>query len=126
MEGIQIATLAVYVVAVLVIGLWTKRRETAGDFLIASRSAGLIVTTASLAAVVGGLVLASVAELSFEYGVGVLWFAAGDASGLVLLGLVAGRIRRLADEHGFLTLSDYLFLKFDARSGYLGAALQFA
>lgn len=125
MEGIQIGTLAVYVIAVLVIGLWTKRRETAGDFLIANRSTGVVLTTASLSAVVGGLVLASGAELSFVYGVGVLWFAAGDASGLALLGLVAGRIRRLADEHGFLTLSDYLFLKFDARSGYLGSALQF-
>ena len=125
MEGIQLATIAAYIVAVLAIGLWTKRRETTGDFLIANRSAGVVLTTASLSAVVGGLVLASGAELSFEFGFGALWFAAGDASGLVLLGLVAGRIRRLADEHGFLTLSDYLFTKFDARSGYLGSALQF-
>jgi len=125
MEGIQLATLAAYIVAVLAIGLWTKRRETTGDFLIANRSAGVVLTTASLAAVVGGLVLASGAELSFEYGFGALWFAAGDACGLVLLGLVAGRIRRLADEHGFLTLSDYLFTKFDSRSGYLGSSLQF-
>lgn len=125
MEGIQLATLAAYIVAVLAIGLWTKRRETTGDFLIANRSAGVLLTTASLSAVVGGLVLASGAELSFEFGFGALWFAAGDASGLVLLGLVAGRIRRLADQHGFLTLSDYLFTKFDARSGYLGSALQF-
>jgi SSS family solute:Na+ symporter len=125
MEAIQIATLSAYIVAVLAIGLWTKRRETTGDFLIADRSAGVVLTTASLAAVVGGLVLASGAELSFEYGFGALWFAAGDACGLVFLGVVAGRIRSLSDEHGFLTLSDFLFVKFDARSGYLGSALQF-
>ena len=58
-----------------------------------------------------------------EYGAGALWLVAGDSAGLALLGLVAGRIRRLADEHGFLTLTDYVFLRFGARTGYLSFVL---
>ncbi len=85
-----------------------------------------VLTTASLSAVIGGLVLGAYPALGFEYGAGPLWLMAGDASGLILLGLVAGRIRSIADQHGFLTLSDYLFLKFDDRTGYLGSILQFA
>ena len=125
MLGYEIATLAAYLIAVIAIGLWTKRREATGDFLIANRSAGVVLTTASLSAVAGGLVLDGDTELGFEYGAGALWIVAGDSAGLALLGLVAGRIRRLADEHGFLTLTDYLFLRFGARTGYLGFVLQF-
>ena len=125
MLGYEIATLAAYLIAVIAIGLWTKRREATGDFLIANRSAGVVLTTASLSAVAGGLVLAGDTELGFEYGAGALWLVVGDSAGLALLGLVAGRIRRLADEHGFLTLTDYLFLRFGARTGYLGFVLQF-
>lgn len=126
MDGFQIGTLAVYLIVVIAIGLWTKRHESTGDFLIADRSAGVVLTTASLSAVIGGMVVGAYPALGFEYGAGTLWILAGDASGLILLGLVAGRIRSIADQHSFLTLSDYLFLKFDDRTGYLGSILQFA
>ena len=126
MGALEIGAIAAYFVAIIAIGLWTKRQESSGDFLIANRSAGVVLTTASLSAVIGGLVLGGDTALGYEYGAGALWLVAGDATGLILLGLVAGRIRRLADQHGFLTLSDYLFLKFDAKTGYLGAVLQFA
>lgn len=122
----QLGALAVYLLVVIAIGLWTRNRETTGDFLIANRSAGVVLTTASISAVIGGLVLGAYPGLGFEFGFGAIWIMLGDASGLVALGLVAGRIRTIAAEHDFLTLSDYVFLKFDARTGYLAAALQFA
>ena len=126
MDSFQIGTLAVYLIAVVTIGLWTKRRESTGDFLIANRSAGVVLTTASISALAGGSVLAVDTELGFVYGLGTLWLPAGGAAALALLGFLAGRIRRLADEHGFLTLTDYLFLRFGAPTGYLGFVLQFA
>lgn len=122
----QLGALAVYLLVIIGIGLWTRNRETPGEFLIASRSAGVVLTTASLSAVIGGLVLGAYPALGFEFGVGAIWIMLGDASALVALGLVAGRIRTLAAEHDFLTLSDYIFLKFDGRTGYLAATLQFA
>lgn len=126
MSGIGFATLAGYFVAVYAIGLWTKRRETTSEFLIANRSVGTILTTASISAVIGGVFLGSVSALAFELGIGALWLIAGFATGLTLLGIVAARIKSIADEHDFLTLSDYLFTKFNPRTGYLGAAILFA
>ncbi len=125
MTTLQLGTLVVYFALVVAIGLWTKRREAVGDFLIGSRSVGTAMTTASLCAVMGGMVLGGGTEMGYEFGAGALWLTAGTAGGLVLLGIVAARIRKLADEHGFLTLSDYLFLQFDAKTGYLGALLLF-
>ena len=37
----EIATIAAYLIAVVGIGLWTQRRESVGDFLIAGRSDAL-------------------------------------------------------------------------------------
>ena len=56
--------------AVIAIGLWTKRREATGDFLIANRSAGVVLTTASLSAVAGGLVLAGYTEVGWSMALG--------------------------------------------------------
>ncbi len=43
MDGFQIGTLAVYLIVVIAIGLWTKWHETSGDFLIADRSASTVL-----------------------------------------------------------------------------------
>jgi len=126
MSSLGLITLAGYFVAVYAIGLWTKKRETTSEFLIANRSVGTFLTTASVSAVIGGVFLGSVSALAFELGLGALWLVAGFATGLALLGIVAAKIKSIADEHDFLTLSDYLFTKFDARTGYLGAVILFA
>ena len=126
MSSLGVATLVGYFVSIYVIGLWTKRRETTSEFLIANRSVGTFLTTASVSAVIGGVFLGSVSALAFELGLGALWLVTGFAAGLGLLGIVAARIKFIADENDFLTLSDYLFSKFDSRTGYLGAAILFA
>jgi len=125
MSSLGMATLAGYFVAVYAIGLWTRRRETTSEFLIANRSVGTFLMTASVSAVIGGVFLGSVSALAFELGIGALWLVAGFATGLALLGIVAARIKSIADEHDFLTLSDYLFTKFNSATGYLGAAILF-
>jgi len=123
---LEISILALYFLAVYAIGLWAKRRETTSEFLIANRSVGTLLTTVSVSAVIGGVFLGSISGLAFELGFGALWLVAGFAMGIVLLGVVAEKIKSIADQHHFLTLSDYLFMKFDSRTGYLGAAVLFA
>ena len=121
MGVLQIGTLALYVLAIVAIALWTRRQETAKDFLIGDRSIGTLATTASVAAVAGGLVLGGDTSLGFEFGLGALSLVAGSASGVALLGIFSGRIKAIADKHGFLTLPDYLFMVFDTKTGYVGA-----
>ena len=124
-SGLQIGFLLSYFVAVYALGLWSRKGETTGEFLIANRSVGTLLTTASVSAVIGGVFLGNVSFLAFEFGMGAMWLVGGFAFGLFLLGAVASRIKAVADEHRFLTLPDYLFTKFDARTGYLGAGVLF-
>jgi SSS family solute:Na+ symporter len=126
MNSLEIAVVAAYLVVIFDIAFAAKKKETTSEFLIANRSVGTVLTTASISAVIGGLFLGSVAALGFEMGLGALWLVAGFATGLGLLGLVAGRIKAVADEANFLTFSDYLFTKFDAKTGYLGTAILYA
>ncbi len=76
-------------------------------------------------AVVGGMLLVGQAALAYDMRFGAIWFWVGFSLGLVCLGLAAKKIKTLADEHNFLTISDYLFTKFDYKTGILGAIIFF-
>ncbi len=114
-----------YFVIVFAIGFWVRKRETTKDFLIAGRKVGTWQTAASIMAVVGGMLLVGQAALAYDLGFGAIWFWVGFSLGLVCLGLAAKKIKTLADEHNFLTISDYLFTKFDYKTGILGAIIFF-
>ena len=72
-------------------------------------------------AVVGGMLLVGQAALAYDMGFGAIWFWIGFALAFICLGLAAKKIKTFADEHNFLTISDYLFTKFDYKTGTLGA-----
>jgi SSS family solute:Na+ symporter len=82
----------------VVIGFYLSNRvKQASDFLIAGRKLGLILTTATLAAVqVGAGVILGGAEMAAESGIWPgMWYGIGCGGGLILAGLlVAGKLRR--------------------------------
>ena len=121
----NIVLIAVYFLVVFGIGFWVKRKESVQEYLIAGRKVGVLQTAASISAVIGGLILVTQAALSFELGVAAFWFWVGSALGFVVLGLVVKKIKVLADKESFLTLSDYLFSKFDYKCGILAAIIIF-
>lgn len=120
-----ILLILLYFAIVFGIGLWVKRKETLKDYLIAGRKVGTWQTAASIMAVVGGMILIGQAALAYDMGFGAIWFWVGFSLGLICLGLAAKRIKSVADEHNFLTISDYLFTKFDYKTGILGAIIFF-
>ena len=122
---LNIILIVLYFLVVLAIGLWARKRETTKEFLIAGRKIGTWQTAASMMAVVGGMLLVGQAALAYDMGFGAIWFWVGFALGLVCLGLAAKKIKTLADEHNFITISDYLFTKFDYKTGVLGAIIFF-
>jgi len=122
---LNISLIVLYFLIVLIIGLWVRKRETTKEFLIAGRKIGTWQTAASIVAVVGGMLLVGQAALAYDMGFGAIWFWVGFALGLLCLGLAAKKIKTLADEHDFLTISDYLFTKFDYKTGILGAIIFF-
>jgi Na+/proline symporter len=125
LSSLNVSLIVLYFLVVLIIGLWARKRETTKEFLIAGRKIGTWQTAASIMAVVGGMLLVGQATLAYDMGFGAIWFWIGFALGLVCLGLAARKIKTLADEHNFLTISDYLFTKFDYKTGILGAVIFF-
>jgi len=93
-----IAVVIIYLVGTVAIGLYlSKRVKSASDFLIAGRNLGLLLTTATLAAIqLGAGVILGGAELGAESGVWPgTWYGIGCGGGLILAGLlVASKLRR--------------------------------
>jgi len=117
--------IAIYFLIVFAIGFWTRRKETAKEYLHAGRKMGLIQTTTSIVAVMGGMILVAQATLGFEMGIAAAWYFAGFALGMVLLGFCAGKMKKIATEKNFLTLADYFSEKFDRKNKIIAATILF-
>ena len=77
------AIVGVYLLAMLGIGFYlSKRVRSASDFLVAGRKLGLVLTTATVAAVqIGAGVILGGAELGAEAGVWPgMWYGMGSSS----------------------------------------------
>ena len=89
---------AIYMLSMIAIGFYLRKRvRLSSDFLVAGRQLGLVLTTATLAAVqIGAGVILGGAELGAEHGVWPgMWNGLGCGGGLILAGLfVASRLRR--------------------------------
>ena len=99
-----------YLLMLVVLGVYMSRRvKLASDFLVAGRKLGLILTTATLAAVqLGAGVILGGAAMAAGFGVwpGV-WYGIGCGGGLILAGfLVAAKLRR---HGGFVPLDFFSF-----------------
>jgi len=92
------AVVAIYMLLMIAIGFHLRKRvRLPSDFLVAGRQLGLILTTATLAAVqIGAGVILGGAELGAEHGLWPgMWNGLGCGGGLILAGLfVASRLRR--------------------------------
>ncbi|MFQ5531558.1 MAG: sodium:solute symporter, partial [Candidatus Nanoarchaeia archaeon] len=121
----DIVLVVLYLIIVIAIGLWVRRRETTKEFLLAGRKVNTLQTVASMVAVLGGMVIVSQAALAFDLGFSAIWLYVGFALGTIGLGLFAGRIKKISDKYEFLTISDYIFTRFDRKSGFLAAIIVF-
>ena len=107
----------VYLVAMLAVGAYVSTRiKFASDFLVAGRKLGLVLTTATLAAVqLGAGVILGGAENGAANGMWPgAWYGLGCGGGLILGGLfVAGRMRK---QGGFVPL-DFFAERFGENKG---------
>jgi SSS family solute:Na+ symporter len=108
--------LALYAGLLVAAGFYVSRRvKSSGDFFVAGRQlpTGLVFTTL-LAANIGAGSTVGAAGLAYTHGLSAWWWSGSAALGCLLLGLlVAPRLHRLAAEHGFLTVGDFLEWRFD-------------
>ncbi len=118
--------LLVYAFLIVGAGIYVARRvRGSGDFFVASRSLpGSLVFVTILAANIGAGSTVGATGLGYRHGLSAWWWSGSAAIGCVVLGLfVAPRLHRLAVEHGFFTVGDFLEWRFDRSVRVLIAAV---
>ena len=108
--------LLVYAGVLVAAGTWVSRRVTSSSqFFVAGRSlSGGMVFATLLAANIGAGSTVGATGLAYRHGLSAWWWSGSAAIGCLVLGLVvAPRLHRLASEHGFLTVGDFLEWRFD-------------
>jgi solute:Na+ symporter, SSS family len=90
MVNLDLIVLAVYLVGILVVGVWSQRKATTQeDFLVAGRSVGPVLYSGTLAAVIlgGGSTVGGV-KLGYLYGISGMWLVFMYGLGMIVMGLV--------------------------------------
>ncbi len=119
--SLTVVLVILYFLALLSIGYFASRKETEEGFLIADRKVRWPSLVATLSGgYVGGGVLILLASWAFKYGFSVLWIFCGSSLGFIMFIPISKKLRALAEEHKFYTISDYIYHKFDKKTGVLG------
>ena len=121
----MIATIAVYLVGMILVGVFlSKKNETTADFYLGGRKMGPFVTAMSAeASDMSSYLLMGLPGLAYLSGCcEVGWTAIGLAVGTYLNWLiVARRLRRYSSNLGAITLPDFFSRRFHDRSNLLSA-----
>ena len=107
----QLAGLLLYSAALIVLGVWIGRRvDSSGGFFVADRRLGAFLLFCTvLAANIGAGSTVGAAGLGYRDGLSAWWWVGSAGLGTIALALWVGpRIRRIAAEHGLLTVGDFL------------------
>lgn len=107
----NLAIIALYLVAMVTVGLWAARRASdTEDYRVAGRRLGPFFYTGTMSAVVlGGASTVGGIGLGYTYGISGMWLVLAIATGLLVLSLVfAGRITKLK----IYTVSQMLGLRY--------------
>lgn len=121
-SSLDITIIAVYILAVLGLGLYVSKKEGAEDYFVNNRKTKLflLIFTALSTSVGAGTVL-GVASSSFQTGIsfGVLFMIA-SALGWALMGYLAPRIKQFGDAQKAYTFGDYLAHQYSDRTRKIG------
>ena len=98
MATVDLLIVVAYLLGMIAIGLWTKRKATnQEEFLVAGRSVGPLLYSGTLAAIIigGGATVGGV-KLGYTYGLSGMWLVSMYGLGMIVMGLVlVPRIIRL-------------------------------
>ncbi len=113
-----IAILVGYQALLVGIGLWARSRSAShDDFLIGGRRMGALVASLSYAAGASSAwSILGVTGIAYTQGISAVWLLPGTITGhIVAWFFIAPRLRRLAAERQYVTLTDFLVDGLDAR-----------
>jgi SSS family solute:Na+ symporter len=126
--SLTLGLLLLYAAGLVAAGMLVARRvRTSGDFFVAGRRLpGSLIFVTLLAANIGAGSTVGATGLGYRFGLSAWWWSGSAALRCLVLGFVAPRIHRLASQHGFLTVGDFLEWRYDrATRGLIGLLLWF-
>jgi Na+/proline symporter len=98
-----------YVAVIVALAIRDLRARSSGSFIIAKRSVGWFPTMASIVGNLrDGAGIAAWVVLGIFFGFGALWLTFGLCIGLIILGLISGRVRRIAVERDYFSVNQML------------------
>jgi SSS family solute:Na+ symporter len=118
----QLTIIAVYFIAIIGIGVWSKRRAgSQNGFFVAQRRGTLLLITGSLVATaIGGSATVGMAGLGFKQGLTGAWWLLVGSIGLVILGVFfAKKVRSAA----LYTLPELVERQYDRRMSLAASIL---
>jgi SSS family solute:Na+ symporter/sodium/proline symporter len=115
---IYIAVVTIYVLMLLGISVYKSRTvKTDEDFMVAGRGVPVYMLVATLVCTwIGSGSLFGTAGLTFRTGISELWFSAGAWVGILVVYMIAARVRRIAQ----YTLTDLLEKRYSQLAKVLG------
>ncbi len=128
MVGITIAMLAVYIIVMLGIGIYTSRKtKSVSDFVLGGRGVGSWLTafaygTSYFSAVV---FIGYAGQFGWSYGISAAWIGVGNAIlGSALAWIILGKRTRMMTKHlNAKTMPEYFEKRFDSKGLKIAAAL---
>ncbi len=125
MLTLDLVVLAVYLIGILVVGIWSQRKaKTQEDFLVAGRSCGPLLYSGTLAAVIlgGGSTVGGV-KLGYLYGISGMWLVFMYGLGMIVMGLFL--VPRIAELKLF-TITELLERRYSPASRIAGGIVMAA
>jgi sodium/proline symporter len=124
LTNIDYLLIAFYFIIILLIGLWSGRKQEREDYLIANRKLNSIQATSTIfSSRIGAAILLTYTALVYLYGLGALWYFIGAVFGLFVFYFFGKKIKKLADEQKFYTLPDFFFFLKGRFAGYLATLI---
>lgn len=90
---IHLITLALTLLAVTVIGLYSARKvKSAADFSVNGRSSGIAIISGTITGtIIGGTATIGTAQLAYSLGLSAWWYTLGSGIGFIIMGLFYAR-----------------------------------
>ena len=115
---IDIGLIALYFLAVAIVGYRSSKKETIGDFLIGGKKLGVWENVATLSAtkITASIIITYVA-LVYVFGISAIWLYIGTALGYMLFLLFAIKIKEEGDLNNYHSIADYFYHRYGYITG---------
>lgn len=115
---LDIILVGAYFVAIALIGYISSRKETSGDYLIASKKLGVWqnVSTITSTKITASIIITFVA-LVCVFGISAIWAFIGTAIGYLLFLLFAIKLKREGDRNDYHSIADYFYYRYGKNAG---------